>query len=151
MFSANDGINGNEIWISDGTAAGTMMTQDIEPGSGSSMESQIFELKGAIVEANGKIFVGASTTAFGNEIWVANAPAEAPLPLELLEFKGTLVNNNAYLQWKTENETNTSVFIVERSLDGNNYYQVGTILAANTAGINNYSFTDPDITSWVFP
>ena len=147
MFSANDGINGNEIWISDGTSAGTKMMQDIEPGSGSSMESQFFELKGAIAEANGKIFIGASTTAFGNEVWVANAPAEGPLPLELLEFKGTLVNSNAYLQWKTENETNTSVFIVERSLDGNNYYQVGTILAANRAGINNYSFTDPDIVS----
>ena len=147
MFSANDGINGNEIWISDGTPAGTRIMQDIEPGSGSSMESQFFELKGAIVEANGKIFIGASTTAFGNEVWVANAPAEGPLPLELLEFKGTLVNSNAYLQWKTENETNTSVFIVERSLDGNSYNQVGTILAANRAGINHYSFTDPDIES----
>ena len=71
----------------------------------------------------------------------------APLPVELLEFKGTLVNSNAFLQWKTEHETNTSVFIVERSLDGNNYYQVGTMLAANSAGINNYSFTDPDIVS----
>ena len=147
MFSADNGINGNEIWISDGTTAGTLMMQDIEPGIGSSMASQIFELKGAIVEANGKLFIGASTTAFGNEVWVANAPAEAPLPLELLEFSGTLVNNDAHLQWKTENETNTSVFVVERSLDGNNYYQVGTILAANTADINHYSFTDPGITS----
>ena len=123
------------------------MMQDIEPGSGSSMESQFFELRGAIIEANGKIFIGASTSAFGNEVWVANAPAEGPLPLELLEFNGTLVNSNAYLQWKTENETNTSMFIVERSLDGNNYYQVGTIVAANMTGINHYSFTDPDITS----
>ena len=147
MFSANDGIHGNEIWTSDGTAAGTLMLQDIEPGSGSSMESQFFELKRAIIEANGKIFIGASTSAFGNEVWVANAPAEGPLPLELLEFKGTLVNSNAYLQWKTENETNTSMFIVERSLDGNNYYQVGTIVAANRSGINHYRFTDPDITS----
>jgi len=147
MFSADNGISGNEIWSSDGTAAGTLMVQDIEPGSGSSMASQFFELKGSIVEANGKIFIGASTTAFGNEPWAANAPAEAPLPLELLEFKGTLVNSNAYLQWKTENETNTSVFVVERSMDGNNYYHVGTILAANRAGINHYNFTDPGITS----
>ena len=91
IFSANDGINGNEIWISDGTPAGTKMMQDIEPGSGSSMETQFFELKGTIAEANGKILIGASTSAFGNEVWVANAPAEGPLPLELLEFKGTLV------------------------------------------------------------
>ena len=151
MFTADNGVNGNEIWVSDGTATGTVMVQDIEPGSGSSMPLQIFELKGAIVEANGKLFTGASTTAFGNEVWVANAPAEAPLPLELLEFKGTLVNNNAYLQWKTEHEANTSVFIVERSLDGNSYYQVGTLLAANRPGINQYSFTDPDIVALAVP
>ena len=147
MFTADNGTNGNELWTSDGTAAGTSMVQDIEPGSGSSMTSQIFELKGAIAEANGKIFVGASTTAFGNEIWAANAPAESPLPVTLLEFKGTLVNDDAFLQWKTEHEANTSVFIVERSIDGNNFYQVGTRLAANRDGINNYSFTDPGIMS----
>ena len=147
MFTADNGVNGNEVWSSDGTAAGTQIFQDIEPGAGSSMPVQIFEVKGAIAEANGKIFTGASTTAFGNEVWIANAPAEAALPVELLEFKGTLVGVNAYLQWKTEHEINTSVFIVERSTDGNNYYQKGTILAANGAGINQYSFTDPDIVS----
>jgi len=121
--------------------------QDIEPGGGSSMPLQIFEVKGAIAEANGKVFTGASTTAFGNEVWVANAPAEAPLPVELLEFTGALINDNAYLQWKTEHEANTSVFIVERSLNGNDYFQVGTMLAANRPGINQYSFADPDIVS----
>ena len=147
MFTADNGVNGNEIWTSDGTGTGTQMFQDIEPGSASSMPLQIFEVKGAITEANGKIFTGASTAAFGNEVWTANAPAEAALPVALLEFKGALVNNNAYLQWKTEHETNTSVFIVERSLDGSSYYQVGTILAANGAGINQYNFTDANIVS----
>ncbi len=147
MFTADNGVNGNEIWISDGTAAGTQMFQDIEPGSVGSMPIQFFEVKGAFAEANGKIFTAASTIALGNEVWVASAPAEAPLPLELLEFKGTLVNSNGYLQWKTEHEENTSVFIVERSLDGNAYSQVGTVIAANRQGINQYSFTDPDIVS----
>jgi trimeric autotransporter adhesin len=146
MFSANDGIHGNEIWISDGTVAGTRMVQDIEPGSGSSMESQFYELKTNITEINGNIFASAATTAFGNEIWVANAPADGPLPLELLEFKGSLVNNNSFLQWKTENEINTSVFIVERSTDANNYNPIGTILASNTTGIHGYTLTDPNVT-----
>jgi ELWxxDGT repeat protein len=147
LFSANNGINGNEIWVSDGTEAGTRMVQDIEPGSGSSMESQFYELKTNIIEVNGKIFASAATTAFGNEIWVANAPADGPLPLELLEFKGSLVNNDGFLQWKTENEINTSVFIVERSTDANNYSPIGTILASNTTGIHSYTLTDPNVTS----
>lgn len=147
MFSANDGIHGNEIWISDGTETGTTMAQDIEPGSESSMESQFYELKTNIVEVNGRVFASVSTPSFGNEIWVANVPAEGPLPVELLEFKGSLVNNDGFLQWKTENEVNTSVFIIERSTDANNYSQIGTVLASNTNGIHNYTLTDPNINS----
>ena len=147
FFSANDGINGNEIWLSDGTVAGTRMVQDIEPGSGSAMESQLYELKTNILEVNGKIFASAFTTDFGNEIWVADAPADAPLPLTLLEFKGSLVNNDAYLQWKTEHEENTVTFFVERSTDANSFIVVGDVPAANFAGIHQYNFTDPVITS----
>ena len=33
-FSANDGVNGSELWKSDGTAAGTVMVKDINPGGG---------------------------------------------------------------------------------------------------------------------
>jgi hypothetical protein len=49
------------------------------------------------------------------------------------------------LKWKTENEINTSHFLVERSIDGNHFDAIGTV-AANGNNINgsvfNYSFTD---------
>ncbi len=32
-FSFNDGVNGQEPWVSDGTTAGTVMLKDIYPGS----------------------------------------------------------------------------------------------------------------------
>lgn len=147
MFSANDGIHGNEVWVSDGTAAGTKMVQDIEPGIESSMEAQFYELKSNIVEVNGKVFASATTADLGSEMWVANVPVDGLLPVELLEFKGSLVNNDGFLQWKTENEINSSVFIVERSTDASNYQPIGTILASNTAGIHNYTLTDPNINS----
>ncbi len=35
-FTAHDGVNGGELWKSDGTAAGTVMVKDIRPGSGGS-------------------------------------------------------------------------------------------------------------------
>ena len=36
FFTADDGVNGNELWKSDGTEAGTVLVKDINPGSGSS-------------------------------------------------------------------------------------------------------------------
>ena len=33
FFSADDGIHGNELWSSDGTADGTAMVKDINPAS----------------------------------------------------------------------------------------------------------------------
>ncbi|NCS52900.1 hypothetical protein GQR42_06985 [Microcystis aeruginosa FD4] len=39
FFWANDGVNGVELWKSDGTAAGTVLVKDIEPGSSGSNPS----------------------------------------------------------------------------------------------------------------
>jgi len=36
-FVANDGTNGIELWVSDGTAGGTTMLKDINPGGGHSL------------------------------------------------------------------------------------------------------------------
>src|SRR5262249_1844409 len=33
FFAANDGANGNELWKSDGTNAGTVLVRDLAPGS----------------------------------------------------------------------------------------------------------------------
>jgi ELWxxDGT repeat protein len=45
-FFANNGVNGYELWCTDGTTAGTQMVQDINPGSGHSLfprtDSEVF-------------------------------------------------------------------------------------------------------------
>jgi ELWxxDGT repeat protein len=72
-----DNAYGPELWKSDGTAAGTMMVKDINPGSGGSLPSNL-------TSVNGKLYFSADD---GNKIslWVSDGT-----------FSGTkpVVNNN---------------------------------------------------------
>ena len=48
-FSSNDGTHGNELWQSDGTAAGTYLVDDINPGAASSNPTPLAVLSGQLV------------------------------------------------------------------------------------------------------
>jgi uncharacterized repeat protein (TIGR03803 family) len=85
--------------------------------------------------------LSASITSFSS-FYVASK-SFAALPLNLLEFKGVLKNNDAFLTWTTEHEINTSRFDIERSVDGLNYTKIGSTEAANSPGSHQYTFTDP--------
>lgn len=65
------------------------------------------------------------------------------LPLDLTSFKATPAagNNKTLLTWKTENEINTHLFLVERSSDGIGFETVGQVDAAGS-GKNTYQFLD---------
>ncbi len=67
--------------------------------------------------------------------------SNSSLPLRWVSF--TLTNEKAQvkLNWKTENEVNTSHFIIERSVDGSTYESIGQV-AANNGTSSSYSFTD---------
>jgi len=74
------------------------------------------------------------------------AESNVVLPLDLLTFTGSLQNNTTtLLKWKTDNEINTSHFVVERSIDGTNFNGIGSVAASgNSSTILNYSFNDAD-------
>ena len=44
LLPLNDGVSGDELWVSDGTAAGTFLLQDIRSGSSSSFPRDITPL-----------------------------------------------------------------------------------------------------------
>ncbi|MEQ1747185.1 MAG: ELWxxDGT repeat protein [Saprospiraceae bacterium] len=78
LFLANDGINGTELWITDGTEAGTMMVQDITPGAGSSEIS----LYGVV---NGTALFRCKDDAHGRELWATDgSPTGTALVKDIL-------------------------------------------------------------------
>lgn len=60
-FKANDGVTGEELWVSDGTSPGTQRVVDLVPGGGSSSPESFFATSGAL------FFV--ATTVSGRELW----------------------------------------------------------------------------------
>jgi trimeric autotransporter adhesin len=82
--------------------------------------------------------------AFSTFYFAAN---NVVVPLNLITFTGTLQNNTTtLLNWKTENEISISNFIIERSIDGINFKNIGNVNATgNNSNTSNYSFNDNDV------
>ncbi len=65
------------------------------------------------------------------------------LPIELIKFEGSCINNQITLIWQTATETNNKVFNIEKSLDGIHFYVIGNLNGAgNSIHSLNYSFID---------
>lgn len=74
-FTADDGVHGRELWVSDGTAAGTQMVQDIFPGetefSGPN-SSDPFNLTVVPTLDGPQLFFTANDGVRGRELWTAD-------------------------------------------------------------------------------
>ncbi len=71
-FRATDATHGSELWVTDGTTAGTRLVLDLEPGSLGTAPAEPW-----IVAAgdNGRVFFNARDRAHGEEIWVSDGTA----------------------------------------------------------------------------
>ena len=61
-FVANNGVNGRELWKTDGTPQGTSMLVDVNVGAGSSSPTNL-------VNVNGVLYFAANDGTNGNELW----------------------------------------------------------------------------------
>ncbi|MBE9048757.1 hypothetical protein IQ255_31025 [Pleurocapsales cyanobacterium LEGE 10410] len=67
-FTAEDGENGEELWVSDGTTDGTRLVADINPGSNNFGGSS----PGNLTVFNGELYFGATDGENGRELWVSD-------------------------------------------------------------------------------
>jgi ELWxxDGT repeat protein len=65
FFAADDGVHGCELWESDGTAQGTSLVADINPGQAGSRPQ-------SLIDFNGKLFFSADDGVHGREPWRSN-------------------------------------------------------------------------------
>jgi ELWxxDGT repeat protein len=72
LIDPNDGTHGDEIWISDGTVAGTFMLKDINPGSASSNASEFALL-------NGELYFVADDGTHGQQLWQSDGTTAGTL------------------------------------------------------------------------
>lgn len=62
----------------------------------------------------------------------------APLPVEWLSFAGKKEDGNAILDWRTTNSLRNSHFIIQKSIDGIVFKELG-VVKANTIQVYNYT------------
>ena len=95
-FSANDGENGRELWVSDGTTEGTQMLLDIYQGSDYGYVNSSFP--SGFVEFEGKLYFSADDSDSGRELWVSDGTSEgtslaANINLEIDDFGNDFSSN----------------------------------------------------------
>lgn len=79
---------------------------------------------------------------------VAFAPSQfTTLPIELTEFKAQFLGNVVKLNWSTSLEVNAKEFIIERTIDGKNFIELGKIAAKNNSTGASYLFYDDQLPS----
>ncbi len=86
----------------------------------------IFEWTGVDIDDNQRFTIGSIDLA------------QTPLPVTLTDFDAGFINNKVDLFWRTENEINSSYFVIERSRDLKNWQDVKRIEAA---GFSSESIT----------
>ncbi|MBL7682150.1 MAG: T9SS type A sorting domain-containing protein [Flavipsychrobacter sp.] len=94
VFAADNGTTGEELWVSDGTAAGTTLLKDIYTGSNSSNP-----LADGWAIVGSKLIFSARTLTNGNEVWVTDGTTAGTTLLKDINSGGATSYPGAFVQY----------------------------------------------------
>ena len=140
FFSADNGVDGRELWKSDGTEVGTGMVADLFPGTdGGSPEVPNSSDPQQITVAGGRVFFSATDSDSNRELWVHDPLADLTFqlrdinvgdssdPQELTDFNGVLfftatdgsgIGKTGRELWRSNGSTLGTVQVVDLASGG---------------------------------
>ncbi|MBI2968122.1 MAG: hypothetical protein HYY40_09960 [Bacteroidetes bacterium] len=163
-FTADDGVNGTELWKSDGTLSGTAMVKDIYPGSNSSNTA-------SLTNVNGTLFFRAENGLNGIELWKSDGTAAGTVMVSDIDPGATgslpggftAINNIVYFNanegingtelWKSDGTSAGTVLVkdinpgIANSGPANLLNANGTLFFRANDGTNGYELWKSDGTT----
>lgn len=143
--AANDATNSNVTVSGDATLDVTGDINFYEGGSGSNSFLNV-EGNGSVSTNNVDDLGSVNITGGGT---VDNGGTV--LPVDLLFFKGDLIQNVVVLSWHTASERNNDFFEILRSNNGVDFTTIGRVSGAGTTSeVSEYEFRDTDATGTTY-
>ncbi len=128
-FSANNGINGFELWKTDGTDQGTVLVKDINPGAGNGT----FLMSAANV--NGTLFF---SPLDGTRIWKSDGTTQGTvLVTDKVEGIRELTNNGGVLYFRGESVFGTQLWKSDGTDEGTVEILVNLFASSFPAGLTS--------------
>ncbi|MCI0751001.1 MAG: hypothetical protein L0Y35_04130, partial [Flammeovirgaceae bacterium] len=118
--------------------AGTNTTLNIAAGGTVDVAGNLSVDNNSVLTGSGSLSVGGSCSD-----GTSSFCEDSQLPIELMFFKGVVSNSSVMLVWATASEINFDHFVLERSVDGKEFYPIGEISGhGTTIERHDYSFED---------
>jgi ELWxxDGT repeat protein len=141
LFWPNDGTTGQELWSSDGTAAGTVLVKDINPGPGHASDLlPLFPVDGAV-------FFSADDGSTGNELWKSDGTTKGTVLI-----KDITPGSAGSHPWGLANVSGTLFFTADDGTTGRELWKSdGTAAGTSRLADINPGVASSDIKKWVTP
>lgn len=94
----------------------------------------------ALVSSSNQVYIELPPHSYS--VWVQGT--EAVLPLTLVNFRAVATaKKTVNLTWRVTDNEDADYFVIERADDGVHFTKIGVLAANKSAGMVDYSFTDP--------
>jgi len=157
FFTADDGVNGRELWTSDGSAAGTVLVKDLNAGSSWDSSSYSYAADSSdpqnLTDVDGALFFTADDGVNGRELWISDGTATGTVLVEDL-YAGSTTDSTSSSTTANSSDPHlltdvagTLFFVANDGTNGMELWKsdgtaAGTVLVKDIAAGSTGSFTD---------